>query len=300
MQLSIIVIVAFVLISRRPPHLLLVTHPEHARVVGALAPSWGNDRFAAPARPEAFAHVATHHDDGWAELDALPAHSEAEARPAHFLEVDLPLTVEPYRRGVDAIHAHDPYAGALASMHWGGLYSSRWGLQEGPPVGHPAAAAVVEEQQGRWVGALRAAWAGEGPRSRLEADAWHGYEVLQALDLISLALCLVDLSQPTGAGSEPLPVAATLRGIDQPDGARIVPGVPTGASGEHVALTLAVAEPGVVALDPWPFGPETIDLEIAARALEDRAYPDAQASAQAYAQADEQLLRATLVSRPAG
>jgi hypothetical protein len=294
------VIIGTVLISRRATRLFLVTHPEHARVAGVLARAWGNDRFAAPARPAAFAHVADHHDDGWGELDAAPAHSAAEQRPAHFLEVDLPLTVEPYERGVEAIHDHDPYAGALASMHWSGLYSSRWGLQDGPPVGHPAAAAVVAAQERRWGEALRAAWAGEGPRSALEARAWHGYEVLQAVDLISLALCLVDLTSPTHPAAAPLPVAATLRAIDQADGPRLVPAVPAGAGGERVALTLTVAEPGVVAVDPWPFAPDRVVVSIAARVLDDRPYPDAAASARAYAAADVETLAATLVSRPRG
>jgi hypothetical protein len=288
-----------VLISRRRDHLLLVTHPEHARVAGDLAAVWGNERFAAPARAAAFAYVAAHHDDGWAELDGRPAYAATARRPAHFLEVDLPQTIEPYRRGVDAIHAHDPYAGALASMHWGGLYSSRWGLQPGPPVGHPAAAAVVAEQQRRWPVALQDAWGGDGPRSALEADAWHGYEVLQALDLISLALCTIDLDQPPDPDAAPIAVNDTLRAIDQPSAPRTVPAVPTRTPAERADLTLTVHEPGLVVLAPWPFAVDAVAVAIWARVMEDRPYDSPGAAAAAYAAAPRQAL-AALISPSAG
>jgi hypothetical protein len=272
-----------VLIARRRDRLVLITHPEHARLVGVLAEHWGNADFAPPTRPAPFAHVATHHDDGWAELDRRPVHAETEQRPAHFLEVELLETIAPYGRGVDGIHAHDPYAGALASMHWGGLYSARWGLQEGPFVGHPAAQTVAAEQQARWATALGAAWGGAGQRAELEADAWRDYAILQALDLLSLALCTVDLAAPTDTTAAATPVAATLRGIDQPAGARTIPAVPTHPGQADAALTFSVTQPKVATLDPWPFAVAEVDLEIATRTLADHPYATAAEGQAAFA-----------------
>ena len=50
----------------------LVTHPDHARLAGAFAERWGNERFLPP---EPRAHVLkgiARHDDGWAARDAAP------------------------------------------------------------------------------------------------------------------------------------------------------------------------------------------------------------------------------------
>lgn len=55
----------------------------------------------------------------------------------------------------------------------------------------------------------------DGLRSRFEADMWHAYEILQAVDLLSPALCLIDLEAPTGDSAPPLPVPVTLRGVEQ-------------------------------------------------------------------------------------
>ena len=268
------------LVCRRGGQLALVTHPDHGRLAGALCEHWGSERFPAPAACEALVYAATHHDDGWAELDWRPAFNEEAARPAHFLELPLHETVEPYGRGVDAVYAHDLQAGALVSMHWAGLYSTRWGIQGGEQVGHPAAAAVVAEQERRWVGALREAWGGRGVRSDFEADVWHAYEVLQSLDFISLALCLVDLERPSAAG-DPVPLPATLRSVDQLPEARVIPAV-RAAGGERLDLTLRLTAPGVVQIDPYPFVRETFEVDVPLRALEDRDYASAAEAAEAF------------------
>ena len=70
------------LVTRRANHLVLITQPEHARLAGRLAAAWGNERFALPAAHAALILAATHHDDGWYELDELPAYNEQARRPA--------------------------------------------------------------------------------------------------------------------------------------------------------------------------------------------------------------------------
>lgn len=282
------------LVSRRGPLLHLVTHPEHGRLAGRLAASWGNDRFRAPESRRALLRAATHHDDGWAELDDQPAYSEAARRPAHFLEIGLEQTVGPYRRGVDAVYAEDAHAGALVSMHWAGLYSTRWGLQGGAPVGHPLAGEVVAQEERRWVAALRESWAYTGPRSRFEADCWHAYEVLQTLDFLALALSLLDLSQPTGS-EDPAAMPATLPTVDQPPGGRLVPGVPTCVGGEHLTLSLRVAAPGRVVLDPYPFDAPELTVELPGRELEDRPYSETEA-VEAYHAAPVQVAAITVAA----
>lgn len=261
------------LVSRRHGQLHLVTQPDHAALAGDLVASWGNDRFAPADRPASLLLAARRHDDGWHEIDARPAVYEPEGRPAHFLEVPLPDTVASYGRGVDRIYDEDPYAGVLASRHWAGLYSSRWGIQDGPPVDHPAAREVVEAQEQRADAQARLLWNGDGLRSRFEANLWHAYEVLQAVDLLSLALCLIDLDAPTGAGDPPLPVPATLRGTTQQPGARLVPNVPT-AGGGHETLRLELAEGAEATIAPWPLKGGAVRLRFRARVLDDVSHRD--------------------------
>jgi hypothetical protein len=256
------------LVSARPPGWTLVQHADHGVLAGELAAHWGNEAFAVPAMSEALGIAATHHDDGWRELDDLPAHNPEADRPAHFLEVPLERSAPPYGRGIDSVYERDTLAGALADMHWTGLYSARWGLQEGGgPVPHPLAVEVVAEREARRLVALRGVWDFGGRRSEFEADAWHAYEVLQALDLISLALSLVDPATPTTPDADPIPLPATLATVEQPVAPRLLSAIPTGRLAATVDLRLDVPSAGVAALAPWPFSPRRIDVELPARRL---------------------------------
>ena len=277
------------LVTRRHRELWLITHPEHGRVAGALCARWGNDRFQKPAQHEALLLAATHHDDGWYELDGRPSFNAEEARPAHFLELPLEVTVGPYGRGVDSVYARNRHAGALVSMHWAGLYHTRFGLHGGEPLGHPLAVEVVAEQDHRRAAALREAWGGRGRRSEFERQTWYAYELLQALDLMSLALGLVDPAEP--GTDNPVPVPSTLSRIDQPSGARSIPAVPVAPGGPYVELTLRILSPGVVSLDPYPFSQPSFSLEVSARRIEDRRYTSPEDAASAYQGAQPQAIR---------
>jgi hypothetical protein len=267
----------------------LITHPEHGLVAGELCARWGNDRFQKPAQHEALLLAATHHDDGWYELDGRPSFNAEEARPAHFLELPLEVTVGPYGRGVDSVYARNRHAGALVSMHWAGLYHTRFGLHGGEPLGHPLAVEVVAEQDHRRAAALREAWGGRGRRSEFERQTWYAYELLQALDLMSLALGLVDPAEP--GTDNPVPVPSTLSRIDQPSGARSIPAVPVAPGGPYVELTLRILSPGVVSLDPYPFSQPSFSLEVSARRIEDRRYTSPEDAASAYQGAQPQAIR---------
>lgn len=286
------------LISRRDGRLNLVTHPDHALLAEGLAEAWGAADFAIGEPRDALIVAAARHDDGWHELDGAPYYNVEQQRPAHFLEVPLPDSVGSYGRGVDQLYADDPYAGLLASMHWAGLYSSRWGVQDTPPVGHPAAKEVVEEQERQWASKARQLWTEAGGlRSEFEQRLWYGYEVLQALDQFSLALCLISLDEPTDLEAEYLPVAATLFPVDQSPGRRIVTNVPR-SDGGHADVLLTVIGDGTVTADPFPFAGQRVELEIPTRQMSDEPYADTEAAAAAYKAAP--VAQRPLVMVPAG
>jgi hypothetical protein len=283
------------LVTRRADRLLLITQPEHARLAGRLAEAWGNERFATPAPRAALICAAAHHDDGWHELDGLPAFNDDARRPANFVELPLERTVGPYGRGVESVYQRDPHAGVLVSMHFSGFYTARWGIQGGSPVDHPLAAQVVAAQEARWMPALREAWGYRGPRSEFDAHTWHAYEVLQALDVISLGLGLTDLARASDHGDR-VPVTSTLGRLDPPGGARVVAAVPISAGGQRVGLTLRVTAPYRVCVDPYPFSEAEVELTMASRELEDRPYASAEEAAEAYHAAEVREQPITVVA----
>ncbi len=281
------------LISRRFDGLALVAQREHARVAGDMARAWGNEQFASGAAPASLVIAATRHDDGWESLDAAPLLNRDAGRPAHFLEVPLTETAGPYGRGVDRIYDQDVRAGVLASMHRAGLWSSRWGVQDGVPIEHPLAREVVASEDRRITEHTRELWQAHGGlRSAFEAALWRDYEVLEALDLLSLALCLLDTRRPSDPAAPPLAMAMTLRELEQPPGGRIVARVPA-LEGAHVELRLQVIESGVVRVDPFPFSEGELALGIAARRLSDEHHAD---PAAAYHAAEVLTTPVTLVA----
>ena len=278
------------LISRRSDGLHLVPQREHARLAGRLAELWGAEQFPLGATRNSLIIAAARHDDGWEALDGAPCVNDAQGRPAHFLEVPLETTIGPYGEGVDAIYADDRYAGVLASMHWAGLYSSRFGLQDGPLLDHPLARHAVAAQDRRAAEIAHELWQERGGlRSELELQRWRDYELLQALDLISLALCLVDTREPTAG--ESIPAATNLRAIDQPPGGRLIVLVPA-AGGSYADLEIRVRERHVVEIDPFPFARTPAAVQIEVRRMPDSRFDDAAA---AYTEAEVSTIELALV-----
>jgi hypothetical protein len=68
------------------------------------------------------------------------------------------------------------------------------------------------------------------------------------------------------------------------------------AGSEHRDVTLWVAEPGIVVLDPYPFGERSFELELPARELEDRRYGGAEDAATAYHETVVRALRVTIAA----
>ena len=122
--------------------------------------------------------------------------------------------------------------------------------------------------------------------------------MLQALDLLSLFLCMVDLEQPTDVAAPIVRVQATLRELDQPAGPRSVSAVPTRRGGEHIALTAGVLAAGTVSVTPFPFSGSTIEVSIPVRRLPQGRYATPAHAAEAYHAAPLSPVRCTLVADP--
>jgi hypothetical protein len=284
------------LISAQSSGLQIVTQGEHGRVAGAMAAVWGNDRFPPSVAPASLTIAATRHDDGWRRIDDAPYVNVEAGRPAHFLEVPLTETAGPYGEGVDAIYEADLRAGLLASLHRSGLWSGRWGIHDSPPVDHPLAREVVAYEDARVAERSRELWHTLGGlRSAFHAELWRDYETLQALDLLSLAVCLLDTSAAGDPAAAAPKMSETLRPLQQPPGGRVIECVPQ-AGGGHIDLRLDVIAPGVVAIEPFPFALERVEVEISARVMAAAPEQDAAAVTRAYHGAELIAFGVTLVA----
>jgi len=207
--------------------------------------------------------------------------------------VSLADSVDAHRRAIDAVYERYQLAGALSGMHRAGLHSARWG-PGGAPDTDPLAVALVEDEERRWVAAIRHSWDFVGRRSRFEAEVWYAYEVLQAIDLLALAVPMFDLGVPSGT-AELRPMRTTLASIEQPVGPRLIDDAPTRVGGDYVDIRVSVQEPGRVLLRPYPFAARELELEFPVRRLADRRY-DAEELSAAYEAAAVEPVRFTLAA----
>src|SRR5579862_4247936 len=113
----------------------LVTHPDHARLAGAFAEHWGNERFRPPQPRVNVLKGIARHDDGWMARDAAPQITrqgkpsafsvELVGKYSAFEEIDLSDYLAVRDRAVRLMAAEDPYAAILVSMHTYNLLSER-------------------------------------------------------------------------------------------------------------------------------------------------------------------------------
>src|SRR5712672_88905 len=113
----------------------LVTHPDHARLAGAFAESWGNELFLPPEPRENVLRGIARHDDGWTTRDAAPQITrqglpsafsvELVGKYSAFEEIDLADYLAVRERAVDVVAKVDPYAALLVSLHTYNLLTER-------------------------------------------------------------------------------------------------------------------------------------------------------------------------------
>ena len=105
----------------------LVTHQDHARLAGAFAEHWGNERFLPPEPRVNVLKGIARHDDGWAARDAAPQITpqgkpsafsvELVGKYSAFEEIDLLDYLAVRDRAMRLIAEEDAYAALLISMH---------------------------------------------------------------------------------------------------------------------------------------------------------------------------------------
>jgi hypothetical protein len=231
----------------------LVTHPDHARLAGAFAERWGNDRFLEPEPRVNVLKGIARHDDGWLARDAKPQitrqgkpsafSTELVGKYSAFEEIDLADYLAVRDRAVRLIASEDPYAAVLISMHTYSLLDEHADRSTIAAADLPLLDRFLDEQR-CFQRSLREQIASDPrftPDQTSESVIFDHFRLLQATDNLSLLTC-VDFREPAHL-LHPLPLrdGGTTRVQVRSVGSR------------HFVL------------DPYPFGERSLVFRFPAR-----------------------------------
>ena len=260
----------------------LVMHPDHARLAGAFAQRWGNERFLPPEPREHVLRGIARHDDGWAARDAAPQITrqgkpsafsvELVGKYSAFEEIDLEDYLAVRDRAVRLIATEDPYAAILISMHTYSLLSDHADRSTIAPaqlplldrflVDHLAFQKSLREQ----VASNRSFAKGHTSNAAI----YDHFRLLQASDNLSLLTC-VDFRQP----------ATLLHPLPTRDGG-------------HIPVQVRSAGPRHFILDPYPFAEPSLTFQFPARHVQGKIFSAAEQLQRAFQQAPVETLSVTV------
>ena len=238
----------------------LVTHPDHARLAGAFAERWGNDRFLPPEPRVNVLRGITRHDDGWIARESSPQITrqgkpsafsvELVGKYSGFEEIDLADYLAVRDSAVREIAAQDPYAALLISMHTYNLLHERSDRATIAPAQLPLLDQFLERQK-EFQASLRAQIASDPsftPDQTSERAIFDHFRLLQASDYLSLLTC-VDFRQPAHL-LHPLPLR----------------------DGGHIPVQVRVIAPRHFVLDPYPFAEPSFVFRFPARHIKGKIF----------------------------
>ena len=260
----------------------LVTHPDHARLAGAFAERWGNDKFVPPEPRARVLKGVARHDDGWAARDAKPEITrqgkpsafsvELVGKYSAFEEIDLADYLAVRDRAVRLIAAEDPYAALLISMHTYSLLSEHADRSTIAAAELPLLDQFLEQQK-KFQREMR---------DRIDADAsvpapqksdsaiFDHFRLLQASDNVSLMTC-VEFSRPSNL-LHPLPLR----------------------DGGYARVEVRSAGTRHFVLDPYPFNERSLTLEFPARHVKGKLFSATEELREQFAAAPVETLTVTL------
>jgi hypothetical protein len=260
----------------------LVTHPDHARLAGAFAERWGNDRFLPPEPRNHVLKGISRHDDGWAARDAAPQITR-EGKPSAFSielvgkysafeEIDLADYLAVRERAVRLIASEDAYAAVLISMHTYSLLHDHADRSTIAPDDLPLLDDFLEQQRALQHSLLNTIRRDARLTSEQahEATVLDHFRLLQATDNLSLLTC-VDFRQPAHL-LHPLPLR----------------------NGGYSRVEVKSAGQRHFTLHPYPFSEPVLSFSFPARRVEGKVFTSAQELQEHYNQAAVQTLAVTV------
>jgi len=260
----------------------LITHPDHARLAGAFAERWGNERFLAPEPRAQVLKAVARHDDGWAARDGKPQITrqgkpsafsvELVGKYSAFEEIDLADYLAVRDRALHLIAEEDPYAAILISMHTYNLLSEHADRSTIAPTELPLLDQFLAQQKAfqrrlfERISADRTVPAAQ----KTEAVILDHFRLLQAADNLSLLTC-VDFRHPAN-----LLHALPLR------------------DGTHSRVQVRSAGSRHFVLDPYPFAEPSLTFQFPARQVPGKLFSSSEKLQEQFAAAPVQTLSVTV------
>jgi hypothetical protein len=260
----------------------LVTHPDHARLAGAFAERWGNDRFLPPEPRVSILKGISRHDDGWLERDTRPKITrqglpsafsvELVGKYSAFEEIDLVDYLAVRDRAVRMMASEDAYAALLISMHTYNLlteHADRLTIAAGDL---PLLDDFLEKQRA-FQQTLREQISSDkrfSAKRRSEAAILDHFRLLQATDNLSLLTC-VNFPGPATL-LHPLPLR----------------------DGGYTEVRVYARGSRHFLLEPFPFSDAPMTFEFPARHVEGKSFSIAQELQERFATASPEILSVTV------
>lgn len=264
------------LLRKAGEDVIAIPQPSHSWLSGQMARAWGNERFARPSPHAEVCLAAEQHDLGWVSWELAPELDPETGRPREFMRLPPPTHVGLWTDGVRRARVYGSYPAILVSLHAETIYSRHFDFGKASPENQRIVHAFLGDQRAlrhHLASALRA-----DPRmaDATTEDALERNRLLiAALDWMSLQICWgvskeARLAEVPSCGEER--VELTLR----PDG--------------HAEQSVAV--------DPWPFSVERLEVRAEGRQLRGR-FSSEEAMREALDCAEPVLVVTTLVPHSA-
>lgn len=271
-----------------PAHFYLITQPDHAQLSGQLARHLGNDRFA--AIDDTTITAISMHDAGWPLHDDTPT-LNPEGLPRDVFESNRQIALPVWTASADRAEAVHPYAGLLVSLH--GLALSVFATSHAPSdresfdLANLQSKFAVNQFQHHEVERQERLREHVGLRTDLpltfglanvgvdpaEDLLRHHFRLLQAMDMLSLAICCTAPPAPTTQDVHPQPGRAPVR------------------------LVLSRPQPDLLLVDPWPFDQPRLTFNVPARRVAAHAYGSEAAFQTVYRDAPRDMLSLIVAAR---
>jgi hypothetical protein len=243
---------------------------DHSRVAGFLAAHWGNAAFATPAPWNSVVLAAQEHDRGWWQWECRPTLSDA-GEPLDYQNDTLhhlgALRTTIYRSAIADVASIDPYAAVLVLDHLTGLLDAGHGAFSfrKDVSDDPVAKAFLDEQAAAkrtLIATLR-----RSPEFRdhcTDAQLDANCKVVEICDALAQFLCNRHPLDSTRRRGDPQRIFAEIP-------------APVGPGSPDVHLSLTAIDDRRLALDPYPFDVDPLDVNYVARWLPNRTYESRQA-----------------------
>lgn len=260
----------------------LVTHPDHARLAGAFAERWGNERFLRPEPRHNVLQGIARHDDGWAARDATPQITrqgkpsafsvELVGKYSAFEEIDLADYLTVRDRAVRLIASEDAFAALLISMHTYNLLTAHADRSTIKFEDLPLLDDFLEKQK-EFQESLRQRIASDPsftPEQTSSAAILDHFRLLQATDNLSLLTC-VDFAGPAHL-LHPLPLR----------------------DGSHAEVKVQPISTRHFRLKPYPFAESKLSFMFPARHVEGKQFSNPAELQQRFHEAPVEMLSVTV------